>query len=89
MPRMVAELIGNDRLEYSYQPQVPPLGVLLHLNRCALPGRHLSGCWSMTRSGCRPRRGAGMEAAGLQELRPVLVAIGIANENSSHGQPGK
>jgi hypothetical protein len=33
MGRMIAELIGNGRLEYSYQVHVPLLTVLLHLGR--------------------------------------------------------
>jgi hypothetical protein len=85
MARMIAEL-GNGRLEYSYQPQVPLLTMLLQLDRMASP-RPSPACVSPALSGCRPRRGAGMEAAGLQELLPARAAIGPGNENRC--QPGK
>jgi hypothetical protein len=37
---MIAELTGNGRLEYSYQPQVPLVTMLLHLTRssCSITG---------------------------------------------------
>jgi len=43
MGRMIAELIGNGRLEYSYQVHVPLLTVLAH------PGRY--GFTKKTRAG--------------------------------------
>jgi hypothetical protein len=81
MARMIAEL-GNGKLEYSCQPQVPLLTVMIQLSRMASPRPSPALRVPPPVLAADPGIVREWKQQGYKNFLPALAAIGPGNENS-------